>query len=214
MIQNQSRTVGNPNQFYQMPFLQKLQAYKFMNIKTSLTLLLLLFAITLTSCEKESFQIASTESELNLQAKIGHVLPDMQCGTSSHDSIRGTNGVVLGTVEILNSENNIHILITMNTGFFLESVFANFGESSNIPVNNNTMVLEDFMFQDYIEEGATEYTVVYPTNALPACNDIVLYANVAERNWFGQTISTQDSWIGTNVFADGFFNKYCLESCN
>ena len=76
------------------------------------------------------------------------------------------------------------------------------------------MVLEDFMYLDHIDGGANNYTVIYPNNSLPVCNDIVLNATVSQRNWFGQTISTQTCWLGTNDIYDGYFFKYCQEVCN
>lgn len=177
-------------------------------------ILFILIGFILTGCQNETFESAETTTELNLQAKAGHILPDQQCGPSRNGVFSDNNGVPMANVEILNSETNIHLLLTMNQGYFLESVFANFGTTADIPVHNNTMVLEDFMFQDFIPDGATNYTVVFPTSALPICNDIVLMANFSHRNIFGQTISTQSSWLGNNSIYNGQFYKYCLNACN
>ncbi len=35
-----------------------------------------------------------------------------------------------------------------------------------------------------------------------------------EKERFGQTISTQTCWLGTMAIYDGYFFKYCQESCN
>ena len=179
------------------------------------TILFALFAvIILNSCEKETFETEASQAELNLQAQVGHVYPDLQCGNSRSGTLNGNNGVPLGSVEILNSETSIYLLITMNTDYFLENVSANFGTTADIPENNGVMLLEDFMYLDQIDGGANEYTVIYPNTSLPICNDIVLHATVSQRNWFGQTISTQTAWLGTNPVHDGFFYKYCQGSCN
>lgn len=185
-----------------------------MKFNIQLFLLLILFVIVLTSCEKESALPEPENTEINLQAQSGHILPDLQCGTPRTGYLTGNNGVILATAEILNSETNMYVLLTMNTGYFLESVSANFGVSADIPENNNIIVLEDFMFQDFLQEGASTYTVIYPSNSLPVCNDICLHANISQRNMFGQTISTQQSWLGTNPIHNGYFYKYCQSICN
>ena len=185
-------------------------------MKTQLTLVLFAFVtcIFLTSCQKENFETQASQTELNLQAQVGHVYPDQQCGASRTGNLTGNNGLPLGTVEVLNSEANIFLVISMNQGYFLESLSANFGTTADIPESNGNMVLEDFMYMANLAEGAEKYTVVYPTTDLPICNDVVVNATVSQRNWFGQTIGTQTCWLGANPIHDGYFYKYCQSVCN
>ena len=184
-----------------------------MKTANQIVILLLFFCIAMTSCEKELIEPA-TNTEATLQARAGHVYPDRQCGPSRSGSIQDDQGNTYGSAEILNDEANIYVLLSMHNNFFLESVFANFGTTADIPVDGNTMVTEDFMFQDFIPGGKSTYTVIFPTSALPVCNDVVLHTVISERNFFGQTVATHHGWLGTNPVYDGYFYKYCLATCN
>lgn len=168
----------------------------------------------MTGCEKESVAPITDDYALSLQAKAGEIYPDQQCGSSRTGVLSDDSGNNCGTVEILNDEVNIYLVINMQQGYFLESLFANFGTTADIPVDDNEMVMEDFMYQEYISGGKTTYTVIFPTAALPVCNDVVLHANVSQRNIFGQTMGTHKTWLGANSIYDGYFYKYCLAQCN
>ncbi len=185
-----------------------------MKIVNHLLLILLFTGAFLTSCQKEIVEPVTDDYELSLQGRAGHIYPDQACGPSRTGTIADLSGNVYGSTEIMNDEVNVYVLISMHNGFFLESLFANFGTTADIPVDGNTMVMEDFMFQDYIQGGKTIYTVIFPTAALPVCNDVVLHANVSERNVFGQTLAIHDTWMGANPVYNGYFYKYCLARCN
>lgn len=185
-----------------------------MKLGNQIVLILLFIGAVMTGCEKEIIEPMTDTTELNLQARAGQVYPDQSCGPSRSGTLADESGNIYGAAEILNDEVNIYIVLTMHNGFFLESLFANFGTTADIPVDGTTMVMEDFMFQDYIQGGKTTYTVIFPTAALPVCNDVVLHANVSERNMFGQTVATHETWLGTNPVYNGYFYKYCLASCN
>jgi|GEM_PF-5203339 len=184
-------------------------------MKRYFQLFLIAIAISTTTfgCEKEIFEAANNETP-TLQAAAGANYPDQQCGHSRNGTILDNQGNSYGNVEVLNDEARIYLIIQMDNNYFLESIFANFGTTASIPVDNNKMVMEDFMIQEIIPGGKTTYTVSFPTAALPVCNDIVLHTNIAEKNHFGQTVAQHDGWLGTHAIYDGFFFKYCLEVCN
>lgn len=178
-----------------------------------LFLIAIAIGVTTFGCEKEVFEPATNETPA-LQAAAGANYPDQQCGNSRTGSLIDDQGNSYGSVEVLNDEARIYLIIQMDNNYFVESVFANFGTTASIPVSNNEMVMEDFMVQEIISGGKTTYTVSFPTSALPVCNDVVLHASIAEKNFFGQTVATHQAWLGNNAIYDGFFFKYCLQVCN
>jgi hypothetical protein len=64
-----------------------------------------------------------------------------------------------------------------------------------------------------IDRGATRYTVIMPHSSLPACSDIVLWAQSSTRNMFGNPISTATTWMSGIPIYDGSFFKYCMGVC-
>ena len=180
-----------------------------------LVLFFLLLGLSLTGCEKELIEPTTTDTiSPALRSGIGHFRPDQQCGTSRFGELV-SGSTVMGTVEILNDANDFYILMDMNPNIFLETVFVYFGTSSGIPTNSAGDILtEDFQFQAAIENGAAKYTVVHPVSGLPVCNDIVLAAVATERNVFGNVVATHNLWLDGTAIHNGYFFKYCVQTCN
>jgi len=181
-----------------------------------LSVLLLLFTAFFLGCEKE-IQTISEESTptLLLESGAGDFTPDSYCGTAQSVSLLH-KGASKGSVSILNTSTDLYLVLDMNQGVFLESIFAQFGPASNAPLDaSGNLALEEFDFQVAVSgSGSSLYTIQVPTSEIANCNDILLSAMVSERNHFGQVTSSYQVWIDGTDHLDGFYHAYCTQVCN
>lgn len=176
---------------------------------------LFLFSLCLVAglmgCEKE---LILPEGEANgvQMSGPGSQLPGNPCGNSRTGNLVDGQGHAVGTVEVMNTDGAIYLDVDLGSGYFLEQIKVYFGDVTGLPQRGGQIVMEDFQFQA-IANGATDYVASYPLNNLPSCNDLVVWAQVSQKNMFGQTLSLLDSYLdGTSVYNGSYF-EYCIQSC-
>ncbi len=180
-----------------------------------LTVLVLLCAVFFVGCEKELAEISSESTPTPLLASgVGSHAPDSHCGSTQSANLLHES-TSEGSVQILNNSSDLYMVLDMNHGFFIDAVYAFYGESSNAPVDSEgNLSLEEFSFIASVGEGASSFTIQVPLSEISSCNDLMVAASVSQRNVFGQVTTSHMVWMDGTDFMNGFYLSSCVQSCN
>lgn len=184
-----------------------------MNLKSITTLLLI--ALIAFGCQKEIITPDNNQGpELWAGSQDGLFRPDQQCGSSQISDIVDENAVSFGSLEILNDEDNIYLLATMNHGWLLQGVKVYAGNSVNIPKGNGgAMQLEEFPFQWAHSRLTGASTYVISKNGLAGCTDFVFFAQAVQTDMWSNITQSRELWGDGNSVLNGFSANYCQGSC-
>ena len=181
-------------------------------LKTCMALLLV--AILAFSCEKEVITPADQNTpriELSEHEQLKR--PDAQCGSSQFEDLRNHADQLVGSVEILNDETQLYILIDMEFGQHLDHVKAFLGSAAGIEVyGDGDLNMEEFQFQNLMN-GAHRYTIQLPLGSLSGSQDLVLFTQVSQRDFFGNVTSTSDAYLDGLTIGNGEYVKYSIGTC-
>lgn len=181
-----------------------------MNFRIPFVLIVASFMFVLSGCEKEMLSPEEGTPEVALsatRAPIGH------CGTIRTSNLVDAQAHALADVQVMNTDGEIYLLIDMHTGFFLDQVKVYFGKTAGLPTKGNQIQMEDFQFQANTH-GKTAFTIRQSVNGLPTCNDLVMWAQVSQRDMFGNVVGQQSVWLEGTPIYNGQYFEYCYQSCS
>lgn len=164
-------------------------------------------------CQKEIVRPQDTAVEI--QGSIeGIQRPANPCGTSAFTNFVDATNTVIGSVEVLNTDNEMFLLMDMTGSWLLKGVKVFVGNSINLPKTGSGMIeIEEFPFQ-YIHNRAQDKTTIrVDISSLALCNGISIYGQAVKLNQFGNVVQSRNIWAdGTNVLNGKMFN-YCSVVC-
>lgn len=180
---------------------------------TFLALALFVLAFAGTGCEREN--LLADQSQPTLQGLGGNGVqrPATQCAPSAFVPLKN-GSTTLGNVEILNFEDDLYLIFTLNTFKFLDEMRIYAGNLANVPVNADGLLeLEEFPVRQVVETPTNSYTMVLKLDAVPQCYDIFVWTRISTRNMFGHVTQVQEAWMTGNSIMDGAYASYCAANC-
>ncbi|HHG86252.1 MAG TPA: hypothetical protein ENJ82_15995 [Bacteroidetes bacterium] len=184
-------------------------------MKTQLFFTLTLLSLLAFGCTSEVVQPkTSAHPELWIGTEDGLLRPDVTCGTPIFVDLVDATNTVMGNVEVLNDNKNIYFLVTMNHGWLLQGAKIFAGNGLNIPKGNSGNIqLEEFPFQWAHSRMTGLTTYIIDKNALPSCPDVVLFAQAAQVNMWGNPVTTRELWGAGSTVLNGQSFNYCIGNC-
>lgn len=176
-------------------------------------LLLSLSFVFLTGCQ-ESLLPAPETTDLTpaLSSGPGYTPPANACGSAT-GLIRYQGTTTVGNAEIMNDETDLYVLMSMNSGFFIEKVYAYLGDASNVPASNGQIALEELPYVISVSGGSPTYTLQASADGYGSCDEVVVALLISQRDMFGNIVQTNLVWLDGNSLYDGYSKKYCLGTC-
>ncbi|MEM7037234.1 MAG: hypothetical protein AAF570_09665 [Bacteroidota bacterium] len=193
--------------------MKRITSYSTNFLRTSIALLLI--AIATFSCEKEVITPQTQDTPTTVLAEHeGLTRPDAQCGVSLHVDLHNASAIDVADVEILNDAKNLYILIDMNVGQHLDMVKAFIGDASGIEIyGGGDLNTEEFQYQTILT-GVHRYTVTLPLGSLTGSQDVVLYAQTSQRDFFGNVTNVSEAFIDGLPLGNGGYAKYSIGTCS
>jgi hypothetical protein len=161
-------------------------------------------------CSSESVRPESGD-----KAVLGTTIPrpTVQCGPSIFTRMKDGN-MDLGGVEILNTSNQLYVIMDLNPYKYVEEVKMYVGDISSIPLDNDGNIsIEDFGCQAMLSVPVNSYTCTAPLSTTPSCQDVVIWARISTRSVFGNLVATNYAWMMGSQVANGQAVNYCAPSC-
>jgi hypothetical protein len=139
--------------------------------------------------------------------------PTVQCGPSIFTRLKDGN-MDLGGVEILNTSDQLYVIMDLNPFKYVEEVKMYTGDINNIPLDNDgNIAIEDFGCQAMLSLPVNSYTCTAPISTTPSCHDVVIWARISTRSVFGNLVATNYAWMMGSSIANGQAVHYCAPSC-
>ena len=140
--------------------------------------------------------------------------PTQQCGPSVFSRLKdGTTD--LGSLEMLNSSENIYLIFDLNQFKYLDELKVFKGDIGNLPMDSDGNVdLENFGFQSLLSQPLNEYTMISGLSSTPSCTDFVVWARITTRGIFGNVTATNYAWVTGTPIANGYTFNYCSPACS
>lgn len=184
-------------------------------MKTLKTLLALpLLATTLWSCTSETVAPRQTAVPTIQNSIEGIHRPSHQCGTSEFVPFKDANNVTIGTIELLNTETEMFLLVDMTGSWLLQGAKIFVGNSLDLPrTNNGNIQLEEFPHQFMHNRAQDKSTFRISLATLPACNSVTIFGQAARVNMFGQTTATTQAWADGSTVLNGKMFNFCSAVC-
>lgn len=185
-------------------------------MKLRLLFTLSLLAVLAFGCTSDAVKpkTEGASPELWVGTEDGLLRPDQPCGNALNVDLVDAGNSIMGSIEVLNDNSNIYFLVSMNHGWLLQGVKIFAGEGLNIPKGNGgVMQLEEFPFQWAHNRMTGLNTYIISKSALPSCADIVLYAQGAQVDMFGNPVVTRELWGEGSPVLNGQTFNYCIGTC-
>ena len=179
-----------------------------------LILALPLLAASLWSCTSETVAPRQASTPMVQHSIEGIHRPSHQCGASEFVSIKDQNNATIGSLEILNTETEMFLLVDMSSNWLLQGAKIFAGNSLDLPrTNNGNIQLEEFPHQYMHGRAQDKSTFRVALANLPTCNGVTVFVQAARLNMFGQVIATTQAWAdGLQVLNGKMFN-FCSAVC-
>ena len=116
-----------------------------------------------------------------------------------------------GTLEILNTKDDIYLIMDLDPLKFVEEVWVYNGNIANVPMNGNTLAYGSFGCHPSITAPLNDYTLLLPV--VRGCTDIVIRARITTRSPMGNLIATNYAWMDGSSIANGKVINYCVGDC-
>jgi hypothetical protein len=173
-----------------------------------------ILATALWSCSSETVAPRQTTTPTVQNSIEGIQRPSQACGTSQFVALKDANNVTIGTVEILNTQSELFLLVDMTGNWLLQGAKIFAGNSLDLPrTNNGNIQLEEFPHQFMHGRAQDKSTFRISLANLPNCNAVTFFGQAAKLNMFGQVIATTQAWgDGTTVLNGKMFN-FCSAVC-
>jgi hypothetical protein len=141
--------------------------------------------------------------------------PDNPCGSSTFTSFLDVNNNNIGSIEVLNTESELFLLVDMNTGWLLQSVKIFAGNSTDLPKSGvGSIQLEEFPYQYALSRAQDKSTFRFGTASLPACYGIAVCGQAVQINMFGGVTNSRQIWVSGTPVLDGRMFSYCNGVCS
>lgn len=186
-------------------------------MKNHVIALFTLIALISFSCQKEVIRPASDNNTPEISASTGHeghYRPAVQCGASVFTDFIDNAATGYGSIEVLNDNKNLYVLVDMNHGWLLQSAMIFADNSANLPkAYGGTIEIEEFPFQFMHTRQVSEFTYSIPLSSINTCSDITIYAQAVQLDFFGNVQNTATLWADGTSVLDGFTFQYCAGTC-
>lgn len=182
-------------------------------------LVLSLLSFSLYSCTAEYIDPVTLEEtpELAESGLGGHhhiQYPSNPCGIVETSNLVDDAGNDLGDVEIINDIENLYIISHLDHGWLFTDMKVYAGKKEVVPVDRHgDLEIEEFGYQLFVGRWANEMSTRIPMNRIGSCSDLVVWAKIAEVDWFGNTIGTKIVWLDGSTLANGKYYNYCKHTC-
>lgn len=176
-------------------------------------LMLFICSIALTSCQEDLIEAPELSSPVPaLSSGPGFHMPSQVCGSLTETIVYNPQYAV-GSATIVNDEANLYALLQLNSGFFIDRVYAYFGDTDDLPISENKIVLEEFPFMAQVPGGSSNYTIQTGADGFGNCDEVVIALLISQRDMFGNTIQQNTVWLNGNSVYDGYARKFCKGTC-
>lgn len=181
-------------------------------MKIRFTLILAFIALLAFGCTKE--EILPETNPVSQGSMEGVVRPTQQCGTSAFTTLK-SGAADFGSVEILNDDEQVFIITSMNQDWFLSDVKIYVGDPNAMPRGNGGVIqLEEFPLQYNHPNRVSEYTYTVNTAAMGACVGVTMWAHAVQLDMMGTEIGSIDLWANGTQTLNGYSFQYCKGVCN
>ncbi len=182
-------------------------------MKAKFFLTVSLLALLAFGCQKEMI-VPATESATLQSSLEGHFRPASQCGSSAFTTFSdGTSS--FGSIEVLNSAEELFILTDMNNGWFLRDVKIFAGNPLDLPKGNTGDIqVEEFPIQINHTTRVDRATYNLSTATLDPCYGITIWAHAVRLNMMGHEIGSVDVWANGSAVLNGYSFQYCGGVCS
>ena len=172
----------------------------------------LLLAIMAFSCGSDNVDPAAAPGTISgSYQQVAR--PAQQCGPSLFSRLKDGN-TDLGSIEVLNSSENIYLIFDLNQYKYLDELKVFKGDIGTLPLDSDGNIdVENFGFQSLLSQPLNEYTMISGLSSTPSCTDFVIWARITTRGIFGNVTATNYAWVTGTPIANGFAFNYCSPAC-
>lgn len=184
-------------------------------MKASIVLTFALLALVSFGCQSETVAPRESVQPIVNASVEGIQRPTNACGSSQFVNFVDANNVVMGAVEILNTESELFVLVDMSSTWLLQGIKIFAGNSLDLPKSGNGLIqVEEFPSQFMNNRPIDQSTYrVRLNNALPSCFGVSIFGQAARLNMFGQVTSTRQVWADGTVVLNGKMLSFCKGVC-
>lgn len=169
-----------------------------------------MIAVSMYSCEKENI-IPNDQLEKNSSSEEMGAKPQTICGKVIEKQVLDSKGKVVGKATIYNDNDNFHVILTADKGFYFQDAFMHIcDEFSQLPVSrDNLPLVESFNFSIKGESASTVRRFELPVDKLKAQSFVSIAAYVTRHQQQEQDGKSQLVWVdGKHFGASGTGNVF------
>jgi hypothetical protein len=178
--------------------------------------LLALTLIAFSCSTKESVSEVKNDSATPAFAGgTGINRPASQCGPSEITSFVDATGTSFGSVEILNDQEEIYFLISLDGDLVLSDLSIFYGNPADLPlVSAGTAInAEGFDYKITDAENSSFYTMtIHATGS--GCKALSAKATIQHMDFLGNVWGAETVWLDGTDMLDGRITNYCLDLPN
>ena len=179
------------------------------------TICALILGSSLTACDNATQPQPATNDNaiLQLKAKVeeGDQIPaDLALAPVSNDLV-DESGSVIGTLDVTEDANYVYLRNALVHGWQIKKLRIFIGNRQDIPiVNGGTMDVDEFPLKFDHSTPQMICTVSINRGSVTGCNDISVYFQAVQLNFFGTEIAQPEGWADGISILNGYYFNHCL----